>query len=430
MAHDAYAEMPYKRLETVPKGLSGATIGISVIGAMAFVAAVLTNPERAWRAYYFNWLFFMSIAQGAVLLSAVVTITKGLWSRPLRRISLSFAAFMPIAYLMVIPILINAKHIFPWIEHPITGGKEAWLNLPFLTVRTMIGLGLLVAFDIMFAYYALRPDMGLARERMPAPLRSLSDRLTRGWRGQEAEELNSFRKLTLLSPVLAATYALVMGMIAWDFVMSLEPHWFSTLIGPYFFMGAFLGGLMLTGITTLRYRAHLGLHEWITTSNLHDLGKLCFGFTVFWGYLFFSQFIVIWYGLLPIEQSFVIHRFSAPFVTIAYMVGFCIFLIPFFGLLGTATKKTPALFTLFASISLFGLWLERWILTYPTFYLGAEKLPFSWYEPGVALLFAGLFISAHLWFTTRFPLFQMWVPASEIELTGIEVEPSQMANMP
>ncbi len=428
MAHDAHAAMPYKRLETVPHGLRMASLAFIGIGAIALIAAFMTNPVRAWHAYYFNWLFFMSIAQGAVLLSAVVTIAKGLWSRPLRRISLSFAAFMPIAYIMVFPILFfGAEHIFPWVHDPVPG-KDAWLNVPFLTVRTLIGMGILVTIDILFAYYALRPDMGMMREKAPASLRAITDRLTGGWRGQEAEELRSFNKLTILSPVLAVTYALVMGMIAWDFVMSLEPHWFSTLIGPYFFMGAFLGGLMMTAITALQYRRHLGLEQWITLSNMHDLGKLCFGFTVFWGYLFFGQFIVIWYGLLPIEQSFVIHRFSQPFVTIAYLVGLCIFLIPFFGLLGVASKKTPKLFTLFASISLLGLWLERWILTYPTFYLGADNLPFSWQEPGVFLLFAGLLITAHLWFTTRFPILQMWTPAAEVELAGIAMEPAQAAN--
>ncbi len=428
MAHDAHADMPYKRLETVPQALRGLVIGLTVVGVIALVAAFLQNPTRAWRAYYFNWLFFISIAQGAVLLSAVVTIAKGLWSRPLRRIALSFAAFMPIAYLMLIPIFFGADHIWPWIAEPVPG-KDVWLNVPFLTVRTMIGLGILVVIDILFAYYALRPDLGMVRDRTPAQFRKLNGWITRNWRGQEAEELRSFNKLTLLSPVMAATYALVMGMLSWDFVMSLEPHWFSTLLGPYFFMGAFLGGLMLTAITTLRYRKHLALEEWITTNNLHDLGKLCFGFTIFWGYLFFGQFIVIWYGLLPIEQSFVIHRFSAPFVNVAYLVGLCIFLIPFFGLLGVATKKSPTLFTLFACISLLGLWLERWILTYPTFYLGADNLPFSWQEPGMFMLFAGLLIGAHLWFTTRFPLLQMWVPAAEVELQGIEMEPTQAAAM-
>lgn len=426
MAHDAHAEMPFMRLESAP-GLRTASLVFTAIGAVVLIAAFMTGTTRAWHAYYMNWLFFVSIAQGAVLLSAVVSIAKGLWSRPIRRFSLSFTAFMPIIFLMMIPIFAGAKHIWPWVNHPVPG-KDVWLNVPFLTVRTIIGVGILVIFDLAFAYYALRPDLGLVKDRVPAHLRPLYDRFTTNWRGQEAEELRSFRKLLVLSPMMCAIYALVMGMIAWDFIMSLEPHWFSTLLGPFFFMGAFLGGLMLTAIVTIQYRKRLGLEEWITTTNMHDLGKLCFGFTIFWGYLFFGQFIVIWYGLLPVEQSFVIHRFSAPFVWIAYTVGLCIFAIPFFGLMGVTPKKRPELFTLFASISLFGLWMERYLLTYPSFYLGAHKLPLSWQEPGMFLLFLGLLIGSHRWFATRFPMFQMWVPLSEVELRGIPIEQVQVAN--
>ena len=428
MAHDAHAELPYRRLEQAPAALRNAAIAFTVIGAIALAAAFMMDSERAIRAYYVNWIFFMSIAQGALLLSAVVSITKGLWSRPLRRVSLSFVAFMPIVFLMMIPIFFGASHIWPWVHDPIPG-KDVWLNVPFLATRSIVGLGILVVLDIAFAYYALRPDIGLVRDQVPASLRGLYDRLSRNWRGQEAEEHRSFRKLLVLAPVICATYALIMGMIGWDFIMSLEPHWFSTLLGPFFFMGAFLGGLMMTAIIAMRYRDNFNMQDYITTTTLHDLGKLCFGFTIFWGYLFFGQFIVIWYGLLPIEQSFVIHRFSAPYVYIAYIVGLCIFAIPFFGLMGVAEKKNPKFFTLFASISVFGLWMERYLLTYPSMYLGATDLPFSWQEPGVFLLFAGILIATHIWFATRFPMFQMWVPASEVELRGIPMERAQVANM-
>jgi Ni/Fe-hydrogenase subunit HybB-like protein len=419
--------MPYKRLEATPSGLRMASMVLTALGAIALIAAFMTNPERAWRSYYMNWLFFMSVAQGAVIVSAVVSIAKGLWSRPLRRFSLAFAAFMPIAFLMMIPIFVGAHHIWPWVHDPIPG-KDAWLNVPFLAIRSIVGLGIVVILDLMFAYHALRPDVGLVKDRVPATLRPLYDRYTANWRGQEAEELRSFKKMLVLAPLLCAVYALVYGMIAWDFVMSLEPHWFSTLIGPFFFMGAFLGGLMATAVVAIQYRKHLHLEEWITPTNLHDLGKLCFGFTIFWGYLFFGQFIVIWYGLLPIEQSFVIHRFSHPFVWAAYATGLCIFAIPFFGLMGVTPKKRPALFTLFASISLFGLYCERYLLTYPSFYLGHDNLPLNWQEPGVFMLFAGLLIASHIWFATRFPMLQMWVPASEIELRGIPIESVQVAN--
>lgn len=429
MEYDAHAELPYRRLETVPSGLRTAGIALTAIGAIALIAAFLTDPTRAWRAYFYNWLFFLSITQGAVLVSAVVSITKGLWSRPLRRFSLSYVAFLPIAYLLLIPILfIGADHIFPWIAEPVAG-KDVWLNVPFLAIRTLLGLGILIAIDLVFAYHALRPDLGLIKDKVPAALRGLHDRYTRNWRGQEAEELHAYRKLQAWAPALAVVYALVMGMISWDFVMSLEPHWFSTLIGPYFFMGAFLGGLMLTAITALRYRKGLALEAWIPTKSMHDLGKLCFGFTIFWGYLFFGQYIVIWYGLLPMEQSFVIHRFTAPYVYASQLVGLCIFVLPFFGLMGVTTKVRPELFTLFASISLFGLYAERYVLTYPSFYTGADNLPLSWPEPGIALFFAGLVILSHLWFASRFPIIQMWQPAGEVELAGIPMERQETANV-
>jgi hypothetical protein len=130
---------------------------------------------------------------------------------------------------------------------------------------------------------------------------------------------------------------------------------------------------------------------------------------------------VIWYGLLPLEQSFVIHRFTPPFRLIAQLVGLFIFVIPFFGLMGVTAKRTPAIFVTFACISLFGLWLERYLLIYPSLWIGTDKLPFGWQEVGLMLFFAGLFLASIGWFLTRFPLFQIWQPASELELEGIAV---------
>jgi Ni/Fe-hydrogenase subunit HybB-like protein len=226
----------------------------------------------------------------------------------------------------------------------------------------------------------------------------------------------------VLAPATALIYALIMGMIAWDFIMSLEPNWFSTLIGPFFFMAAFLSGLMATALIVIALRRRLAIEDWILPSTLHDLGKLCFGFTVFWGYLFFSQFIVIWYGLLPTEQSFVIRRFDEPFRIIAQIVGFGVFVIPFFGLMGVTAKRTPVLFATFASISLIGIWIERYLLVYPSLHIGTERLPLGWQEPALLLLFAGLYLGAIAVFLTRVPLFQLWQPPTEIELQGVHME--------
>jgi hypothetical protein len=424
----AVHELPAARIEAVNSGLRLATIALIALGAILFAVALLMEPTRAWRAYYINWLFVLSIAQGGFMLAVVTSIAKGIWSRPIRRIALAHVAFLPIAFIAVVPILLfGAPHIWPWVEHPLHDGKEVWLNLPFLTARTLFGLTLLFGVCLAFAYTALRPDMGLMRDRVPARLRPTYAWFTRNWRGQEAEELHAYRRLTVLAPAAALIYALIMGMLAWDFVMSLEPHWFSTLIGPYFFMGAILGGVMTTALITITLRARLGLHNWILPSTLQDLGKLAFGFTIFWGYMFFSQYIVIWYGLLPHEQEFVIHRFVVPFRIIAQLVGVLLFVIPFFGLLSVPSKRTPILFGTFATISLLGLWLERYLIVYPSLWIGTETLPLSWQEPALLLLFAGLYLASISFFLARVPLFQIWQPASEIELQGIRLEDERYA---
>jgi hypothetical protein len=283
--HSSHAELPLTRLHRLPPGLRAAVPVLVALGAIGLVTALVLDPARGWRAYLINWLFFTSVAQGALLLATVVSITKGLWSRPIRRFALSFVAFMPLAWLALIPLFFAAGHIFPWIAEPIPG-KGVWLNVPFLTVRNLLLFGALVVLDLAFAYYALRPDLGLVRDQVPPRLRQFYLGLTARWRGQEAEELRSHRRLLVLAPALAMTYALAMSMIAWDFVMSLEPHWFSTLLGPYFFMGAFLGGIMATALMTLLYRDQFELGR--IRRHAHDLGKLGRPRSL---QIFFSQYI-------------------------------------------------------------------------------------------------------------------------------------------
>jgi hypothetical protein len=416
-------DMPARRIEAVSGGLRIAIPALILIGGVAVAAALFIDARRGWHAYLINWLFITSIAQGGFMLAVVTSMAKGLWSRPMRRIALAHSAFLPIAFVTMLPILIwGAPYIWPWIDYPLYNGKEVWLNRPFMTARNIFGMATLFLLSLTFAYTALRPDMGLMRDSVPPRLRGMYGWFTRNWRGQEAEEVHAYRRLNVLGPAMALAYALFMGVLAWDFIMSLEPHWFSTLIGPYFFMGAVLGGTMTTALILITLRHRLGLHSWITSSTLHDLGKLAFGFTVFWGYMFFSQYIVIWYGLLPWEQEFIIHRFVPPFRIIAQLVGVLLFVIPFFGLMGVAAKRTPAVFATFAGISLLGLWLERYLIVYPSLYIGTDLLPMSWQEPLILLFFVGLYLASISFFLTRMPLFQIWQPLGELELAGIEEE--------
>lgn len=423
MAHiDTYPELPYRRLESI--GVLRLLIpAFLVVGLIALVASFATDVDRAWRAYHFNWLYFLSIAQGAVILAVVVTITRGVWSRPIRRLALSFVSYLPIAWLLAIPILlIGAEHIFPWVAHPeeMQAGKEAYLNVPFMTIRTLVLLGALFTLDLIFAYWALRPDLGLVKDRITDATRGTYDRLTRNWLGQEIEEATSYKKIAVLGPVIAAAFAVAFGVLAWDFVMSLEPHWFSTMIGPYFFMSAFLGGIAWTVITIVLYVLRGNAAAIIEPVNLHDIGKLMFGLCVFWAYLFYSQFIVIWYGMLPIEQAWINHRFGGAFQPFMAVVFAMLFAVPFFGLMGVAPKRKPHILAGFATIIAVGLWLERYVLVYPSLYAGGDNAPFGWQEIGTAFFFLGLLLLAVTTFQRRFPVFQIWQPMSELELLGVE----------
>src|SRR5690606_35719336 len=133
-----------------------------------------------------------------------------------------------------------------------------------MVARILLGLAILFGISLVFAYTALRPDMGLMRDQVPERLRGMYGWITRGWRGQAAGELRSPRRLAVLAPVTALLFALFMGLVAWDFIMSLEPHWFSTLFGPFVFMGGFLGALMTLAIMVVVLRSRLGLQQWMT----------------------------------------------------------------------------------------------------------------------------------------------------------------------
>ncbi|HEY0808870.1 MAG TPA: hypothetical protein VGD49_01865, partial [Longimicrobiales bacterium] len=134
---ERYPDLPVRLLERRPGLIRVGAPIIAVLGVIMMAIAFGTDTSRAWRAYHFNWLFFTSIAQGAMTLAVVVTITRGVWSRPIRRLALSFIAFQPFAWILAIPILFGAEHIFPWVADPaaIQPGKDAYLNVPFMSIR-------------------------------------------------------------------------------------------------------------------------------------------------------------------------------------------------------------------------------------------------------------------------------------------------------
>jgi hypothetical protein len=401
--------------------------GLVAVGLLAFVLTLVRNPMQAWRAYVADWLLFASVSMGALILAAATTITKAKWSWSVRRVFMSPAAFLPLAFVLFLPMLTLGADWFPWIEEmahdPILQNKAAYLNFPFLVARNVILVLLLFGIALYFTYLGLRPDLGLAsgeHEGGDEARRAWRARLTADWAGQEREEVRSWQRMKRLAPALVLVYAVAMTFISYDWAMTLEPHWFSTMFGPWFFMGAFWGGVATIALITIYLkRADRECDRLMGAQQLHDLGKLAFAFCVFWAYLFFAQYLVIWYGKLPWEQAWIVHRSEPPWGAWSAAVVVLCFVLPFAGLLGRRPKTSPKILGTFSVVILAGLWLERYLLVAPS--LEVDAPPMTVWEPLIGLMFLGLFGWSVRWFLSTFPVVQVWQPPAEAEMVEAEV---------
>ncbi len=164
-----------------------------------------------------------------------------------------------------------------------------------------------------------------------------------------------------------------------------------------------LGSVAAVAWLSVVFGRRLGVREHVTPATLHDLGKLIFAFSIFWAYINYAQLLVIWYGNLPEETGWMWQRVAGTWRPVAVAVALCCWVVPFSGLLTRATKKNPTTLAIFATIVLFGLWLERYLIVYPSVLHEATGIPFAFTEIGISLGFLGLFLLSFFWFMSRYP---------------------------
>jgi len=345
------------RLSASPR-LTVIFILLALIGAAAFISGILgSDPLRAWQAYLVNFLFWTGLSSGAVLFAAVLNLTDARWGRPLKRVAEAFGAYLPVGFLLFWVLYFGRVEILPWIREPVPG-KEIWLNVPSLFARNGVGLLVLSILSLAMIYYSVKSD----REWIAGRERGLAD--------EGAENVSCklcWKRQRTLSPILVIVYSLVLTLLGFDFVMSLDRNWYSTLLGGYFFVGSFYIGVAALYLLALLLGGRSELKNHLTPRHFHDLGKLVLAFCLFTGYLFYAQFLTIWYGNLPAETRYVILRVKlTPWEPLAWVVLFMIFLLPFFILLSRRVKlKKPGMILLSLMI-ITGMWLERFILVAPS----------------------------------------------------------------
>jgi hypothetical protein len=376
-------------------------IACGIIGLVSFVALLATNPERAWGAWAVNALYWIGIAQGAVVLACAIRLANGRWGGPIIRVAESLSAYLPWGIGAFAVLLVAGIWTYlPWAKH-VEPRQAPYLNVPFLYIRTLVGLGLLWWLSRDLVRTSLRADAWLLKDHVDPTLKPDYEKLSQGWRGDAAEEKAQHDRLAMRTPQICLLYAIVFTVLAWDFIMSLTPEWISTLFGWWFFMGAFLSGIAMTAFLATQLRSKYRLESYITPAHFWDVGKIAFGFSIFWVYQFWSQYLPIWYANLPEETGWVFLRFEEPWRGLGFTVFTFVFALPFLGLMNMATKKSPFWLALFCLIILSGMWMERHILVMPS--LQPDVVWVGLPEIGVTIGFLGLFGWAVQGFLTRYP---------------------------
>ena len=355
--------------------------GLVGLGAVAFVLGVwLGSPQRVWGIFLVNLLFWSGLAATGPALAGMIEATEGRWGARLRRIATTTAAFMPASFFLFLVLLTALPVLYPWVGHPIPK-KAVWLNVPFFVLRTVAGVGVLYWMSIRFARAVHASAAGAAQD----PGRGERQRL---------------------AVILLLLYGVVISLLGFDLIMTLDPVWFSGLLGGYFLVTCLYSGfaflVVLIGIRSI------GRPTWLMPpAEIQDLAKLVFAMSVMWMYFFWSQYLVIWYGNVPIETRYLIARFfHDPYrvlVWIAFLIGW---LIPFAYLLGRLTGRPPGSHRVLVGIcclSLTAIFLERIVLV-----LGSLTPSIGFATTVVALCvtagFAALFALSYLVFVPRFGL--------------------------
>ena len=370
-----------------------------LIGMVCFLSGVFgSNPERAWQAFLINFLLWSSIAQGGLLFSAVMHITRARWGYPLTVLSESFAAFFPISFVLFLLLFLGSDYIFPWL-HQDLHGKEGWLNLPFLFSRDIVALIILYGLGFAYLYCALRLRRGQIQ-----PGRGIRSLLLERWSRSPRDEQWCRGRMSLFSVLYILAYCLVLTLISCDLVMSMEPHWVSSLFGPYYFIKTFYVGLGALIILASLWRISQGERSGISSAQFHDVGKLFLAFCLLWGDFFYCQLVVIWYGNIPEETHYIIQRVMVlPWKNLAWTVFGLGFFIPFLVLLNRKIKTKPFLMIILCVAVLFGIWLENLLLLGPALNRNAASLPLDFRDGLITLGFLGLMAMAITWFLTLFP---------------------------
>src|SRR6266403_5599891 len=357
---------------------------LAALGALAFLVGVNSaDAASVWSIYLVNLVFWSGIAVSGPAIAGMMQVTEARWSPSVRRIALTTAGFLPISFVLFLVLYAGQTVLYPWVTKPIPA-KAAWLNVPFFWLRTYVLAAVL--FAVCFAFVR-----ALLRDAIPPD--------------DERERAHRNR----IAVILLMLWLVTVSLWGFDLVMSLDPRWYSGLFGGYFAVSTLYTAFCLLSILSVRTNAR-GVAS-IPPAAVQDVAKLQFTLSIMWMYFFWSQYLVIWYGNVPVETRFFVGRFFLqPWQTLAWVIFAMGWLIPFAYLVKRLTGRPPQRHAPLVVVALFGLiaiFLERVFVVFPSV-SAQSRLPFGVRDLLVTLGFLALFmLSRRLYMQRVRPVFNM-----------------------
>ncbi|OGU63820.1 MAG: hypothetical protein A3H45_05325 [Ignavibacteria bacterium RIFCSPLOWO2_02_FULL_55_14] len=341
------------------------------IGTVILAAAVAGYAsERFWLSYLINFCFWSGLAQAGVVFSAAYRLTNGTWGETIRRVAEGFVLFIPVSAVLFLLIYAGRSYLWPWIEEPIEA-KGAWLNEPFFFLRVTFYFVALSILSIVYVRTSIRPELGRLRELGQLPQSRLADFVLRGWQGFPAESGRRAKNLPRLVPAMLISYGFIYSFVGFDVVMSLDPHWYSTMYGWLYFVHAFDAGVAATIIVAILSRKLFTLEQHVSPKQFYDVSRLLMGLCMLAGGFYWSQFLVIWYGNLGEEIGRLVVRFDhAPWYFFQWTVIGLLYFFPIIVFLSKSIKEKPRALLVIASLILSANWLYQFVEIAPSVWKG------------------------------------------------------------
>ena len=337
--------------------------------------------NRPYAALYVAAFFFMMISLGALAFYAIQYASQSGWSPVLFRVMQAITYYLLPGALIVLAIAFFAdKHLFIWMDPDVVAhdkliqGKSGWLNKSAFLIRGLIFIGGWSLYRYFSRKFSLAQDL--------------------------ANDNKNFKRNFQISAGFLVFYIYTESMMSWDWVMSVDPHWFSTLFGWYVFASMVVSGITTIALMTI-YLKSRGYLKFVNDSHLHDLAKYMFGFSVFWAYLWFSQFMLIWYANIPEEVTYFVTRiedYNIPFFTMFALN----FIFPFLVLMNSDYKRVPWFIVMAGMIILVGHYMDVYNMIMPA--TVGDRWGFGLSEISALALFTGLFIILVFYSLSKAPL--------------------------